>query len=160
MALPSSVTARLGQLVEQVTALKNNVAINDKLDAALARDSDVAALGRFVATLNPADIGKFRTPSLRNVAMTAPYMHDGSVETLEQAIDVELYSTTGNTRRPVILTAEEKAELAEFLRSPRRRLERWSRRLPTPAERKLELNAQLEISARPLSHADCYRARA
>jgi cytochrome c peroxidase len=38
-------------------------------------------------TLNPADEGKFRAPTLRNIAMTAPYMHDGSIATLEQVID-------------------------------------------------------------------------
>lgn len=39
-------------------------------------------------TGNPADMGSFRTPSLRNVAVTAPYMHDGSVATLSEAIDI------------------------------------------------------------------------
>ncbi len=47
------------------------------------------AFHAFVVTLSPADIGKFRTPSLRNVALTAPYMHDGSVATLEEAIELE-----------------------------------------------------------------------
>ena len=37
-------------------------------------------------TLNPQDMGKFRAPTLRNIALTAPYMHDGSVATLEDAI--------------------------------------------------------------------------
>ena len=37
-------------------------------------------------TLNPADMGKFRAPTLRNIQVTAPYMHDGSVATLEEAI--------------------------------------------------------------------------
>jgi cytochrome c peroxidase len=39
------------------------------VDKALLTDAEFAALGRFVVTLNPADIGKFRTPSLRNVAL-------------------------------------------------------------------------------------------
>ncbi len=38
-------------------------------------------------TLDPSDIGKFKPPSLRNIAVTGPYMHDGSVETLEDVID-------------------------------------------------------------------------
>lgn len=42
--------------------------------------------GLFETTKNPDDRGKFRTPSLRNVAVTAPYMHDGSVATLEETI--------------------------------------------------------------------------
>lgn len=70
------------------------------------------------------DAGKFRAPTLRNIALTAPYMHDGSVATLEEAI--EHYSKGGRAAanrnkspilRPFRLTAEEKADLIEFLRS-------------------------------------------
>ncbi len=43
--------------------------------------------GRAEVTDNPADIGKFKVPSLRNVAFTGPYMHDGSYETLEQVLE-------------------------------------------------------------------------
>ena len=39
-------------------------------------------------TGNPADMGAFRVPSLRNVAVTGPYMHDGSVATLEEAVRI------------------------------------------------------------------------
>lgn len=46
----------------------------------------VGGLGLFEFTGVPADMGRFRTPSLRNVAVTAPYMHDGSVGTLEDVI--------------------------------------------------------------------------
>jgi cytochrome c peroxidase len=38
-------------------------------------------------THRAADMGKFRVPTLRNVALTAPYMHDGSLASLEQVID-------------------------------------------------------------------------
>lgn len=44
--------------------------------------------GRFNVTGEEADRGVFKVPSLRNVAMTAPYFHDGSAPTLERAIDV------------------------------------------------------------------------
>ena len=44
-------------------------------------------MGRFNVTGDPADMGKFKTPTLRNVALTAPYMHDGRFETLEQVVD-------------------------------------------------------------------------
>ncbi|MFK7928967.1 MAG: MbnH family di-heme enzyme [Myxococcota bacterium] len=44
--------------------------------------------GVFEITGDPADMGRFRAPSLRNVAVTAPYMHDGSVETLEEVIRI------------------------------------------------------------------------
>jgi cytochrome c peroxidase len=84
------------------------------IDQEVLSDSDVAALGRFVVTLNPRDIGKFRTPSLRNVALTAPYMHDGSVPTLRQAVELELYDRS-QPGRPLILTPQDKQDLVEFL---------------------------------------------
>jgi cytochrome c peroxidase len=43
--------------------------------------------GVFELTAKPSDMGKFRAPSLRNVAVTAPYMHDGSIDTLEAVLD-------------------------------------------------------------------------
>jgi len=43
--------------------------------------------GLFEVTNDPADKGKFKPPSLRNVAVTAPYMHDGSIATLEEVVD-------------------------------------------------------------------------
>jgi len=92
-------------------------ASSSERDAMLAIDSDVAALGRFVVTRKPADIGKYKTPSLRNVALTAPYMHDGSVATLVDAVNVELYYRSLQSPRPVILTDEEKFDLVAFLRS-------------------------------------------
>ncbi len=89
----------------------------DSLDRLIEEDSDVAALGRFVVTKQPRDIGKFKTPSLRNVALTAPYMHDGSVKTLAGALDVEAYYRGQEANRPLILTPREKSDLIEFLNS-------------------------------------------
>src|SRR5690606_7020677 len=43
--------------------------------------------GALEVTLKPEDMGRFRAPSLRNVAVTAPYFHDGSAETLDEVID-------------------------------------------------------------------------
>src|SRR5690606_5484877 len=43
--------------------------------------------GRKEITLKDSDIGKFRVPTLRNVAVSAPYMHDGSLATLDEVID-------------------------------------------------------------------------
>jgi cytochrome c peroxidase len=43
--------------------------------------------GLFDMTGDPEDKGRFKPPSLRNIAVTAPYMHDGSIETLEEVID-------------------------------------------------------------------------
>lgn len=45
-----------------------------------------ADLGRYEVTLDPRDVWKFRTPSLRNVALTAPYMHDGALRTLAEVV--------------------------------------------------------------------------
>jgi len=79
-------------------------------------------LGRFNVTKNLADIGKFKTPTLRNVALTAPYMHDGSIKTLEEVI--EHYDQGGDKNRfidtkifPLHLTQQEKAELVEFMKA-------------------------------------------
>lgn len=43
-------------------------------------------VGIFEVTRDPADVGKFKAPTLRNIAVTAPYMHDGSIDTLEDAL--------------------------------------------------------------------------
>lgn len=51
--------------------------------------------GLYELTHDAADVGKFKAPSLRNIAVTAPYMHDGSVATLEEAI--EHYAAGGRT---------------------------------------------------------------
>ena len=80
-------------------------------------DADYAELGRFLVTQNPADIGKFKTPSLRNVALTAPYMHDGSITTLAEAVDFEVYYRGLAQNRPLILTPQEKLDLIDFLKS-------------------------------------------
>ncbi len=84
-------------------------------------------LGRMAVTQNAADRGKFKTPSLRNVARTAPYMHDGRFATLEEV--VEHYS--GGVQRTDTLdpnlakhpeggiqfTTQEKADLVAFLKT-------------------------------------------
>jgi cytochrome c peroxidase len=85
--------------------------------ALILTDSEVAALGRFVVTGQPGDIGKFRTPSLRNVALTAPYMHDGSVPTLAQAVEREVYYRGLDANRPLALSVGMRQDLVEFLRS-------------------------------------------
>lgn len=93
-----------------------------KLDAEtrfkrISTDAEIAQLGRFNVTLKPEDIGAFRTQSLRNVARTAPYMHDGSIKTLEEAVEQEIYYRSARNGRPIILTPNEKSDLVEFLRA-------------------------------------------
>ena len=93
-----------------------------KLDEKVLTSSEISELGRFAVTLKLRDVGAFKTPSLRNVAVTAPYMHDGSIETLEEVI--ELYNQGGHKNpflasgiRPLNLTEQEKKDLVEFLKS-------------------------------------------
>ena len=51
-------------------------------------------MGLYSVTHNKHDMGKFRAPTLRNIALTAPYMHDGSIATLDEVI--EFYARGGN----------------------------------------------------------------
>jgi cytochrome c peroxidase len=115
-SLPKSVTEHLPQLTKTVLELRAKTGGNE-IDQAVTEMPDIAALGRFTVSLNPADIGKFKTPSLRNVALTAPYMHDGSLTTLDQVIDVELYVRGAATNYPIVVTAEERDDLLAFLRA-------------------------------------------
>ena len=77
-------------------------------------------IGREAVTKDPKDRGRFKTPSLRNVALTWPYMHDGSVRSLADV--VEFYDA-GGVRNPTLdifvmpleLTADERKDLVAFL---------------------------------------------
>lgn len=78
--------------------------------------------GRARVTGEEADRGRFKTPSLRNVALTAPYMHDGSLATLEDV--VEFYARGGNANplldtriRPLDLSSADKRALIAYLRA-------------------------------------------
>jgi cytochrome c peroxidase len=78
--------------------------------------------GRFKITGVEADRNAFRTPTLRNVARTAPYMHDGSLNTLRDVID--FYDRGGGDQQPksnllrkLHLTEKEKSDLVAFLES-------------------------------------------
>jgi cytochrome c peroxidase len=104
-------------LAELTTRLVNAKQSGANIDQTILSEDDLAELGRFAVTLKPADIGKFRTPSLRNVALTAPYMHDGSVATLREAVDIELYNRGTDAGRPLILRPQDKTDLVEFLQS-------------------------------------------
>jgi cytochrome c peroxidase len=84
------------------------------------RDGQFADTGRFVLTGREEDRGAFKTPTLREVARHPPYMHDGSLATLEDV--VEHYDKGGNPNpsldaemRPLHLTGDEKRALLRFL---------------------------------------------
>ena len=105
------------RLAELTTQLVQERKVGMSLDKTVISREDVAELGRFAVTLDPRDIGKFRTPSLRNVALTFPYMHDGSVATLNEAVDLELYNRGAEIGIPLILTPQERADLIAFLKA-------------------------------------------
>ena len=105
---------KLPQLVGRLVALRGN---GGPLGRDVLMDGDLAELGRFAVTLDPRDLAAFKTPSLRNVAVTAPYMHDGSVSTLAEAVDLEVYNRGVRGDRPLILTPVERADLVEFLQA-------------------------------------------
>lgn len=78
--------------------------------------------GRFALTRRPQDLGAFRTPPLRQVAETGPYMHNGSLPTLEAVIAFIVAGGGSDPNRspllrPLALTAGEQADLLAFLRS-------------------------------------------
>jgi cytochrome c peroxidase len=82
-------------------------------------DSDI---GLERKTYLESDRGKFKTPTLRNIELTAPYMHNGSMSSLEEV--VSFYNNGGGTRltkdtriKPLNLTKEEEAELVAFLKT-------------------------------------------
>jgi cytochrome c peroxidase len=78
--------------------------------------------GRFNVTKNEAEKGAFKTPGLREITHTGPYMHDGSLKTLEEV--VEHYNKGGIKNkwlhqdvRPLNLKDQDKKDLVEFLKA-------------------------------------------
>ena len=93
------------------------------LGVGLNAQGELTDLGRYAVTKRDRDRGSFRTPTLRNIARTAPYMHDGSLKTLKEVID--FYVAGGNAndyRDPLLhplpqLTRQDKMDLIAFLES-------------------------------------------
>jgi cytochrome c peroxidase len=86
----------------------------------LAIETDLSELGRFVVTRNRADIGAFKTSQVRNVGVTGPYMHDGSLQTLWDVLDH--YNKGGEVNafidggiEPLALTEQEIDQVVAFL---------------------------------------------
>jgi cytochrome c peroxidase len=86
----------------------------------LALQTDLSELGRFVVTRNRSDIGAFKTSQVRNVGVTGPYMHDGSMATLWDVIDH--YNRGGEANpyldggiEPLALSEREVQQLVAFL---------------------------------------------
>jgi cytochrome c peroxidase len=85
-------------------------------------DKEMPDLGRYDVTKDDKDRGAFKTPTIRNVVHTAPYMHDGSQKTLEEV--VEWYDKGGHPNphlsdkiKKLNLTDQEKTDLVEFMKS-------------------------------------------
>ncbi len=79
-------------------------------------------LGRYEVTQNPLDRWKYKTPSLRNIALTAPYMHNGSLSTLEAVVRFYNQGGVANENldsliKPLDLNEAEISDLVEFLKS-------------------------------------------
>ena len=106
---------------EQYALFTDNKFHNDSVGPT-AQNDDPIDLGRYVISRTDTDKGAFRTPSLRNVELTAPYFHDGSRATLEDV--VAFYARGGNPVRyrdkelqPLWLTGQDRADLVAFLQS-------------------------------------------
>jgi len=97
-------------------------------DIAVLSNAKTSSLGRYAVTRDLTDIGAFKTATLRNIALTAPYLHDGSAKTLEEV--VQFYNNGGRLEesdpvpellsggiRPLNLTPEQEADLVEFLKA-------------------------------------------
>ena len=105
------------------TACHVGVNFSDELYHNLGVGMDAAEpdLGRFVETGDEKDRGAFKTPTIRNVAQTAPYMHDGSQQTLAEVVD--WYAKGGHPNPqldpkivPLDLTDRDKADLVAFMK--------------------------------------------
>ncbi len=99
-----------------------NFTLNAYANIGVGSDKPDPDVGRFAVTKDPRDWGVFKTPTLREIAHTAPYMHDGSLKTLEEV--VEYYNKGGIKNRnldenikPLHLTDQEKSDLVAFLQS-------------------------------------------
>lgn len=99
---------------------------NNGIEKAFSKEQ-YSDLGRYEQTRNEKDVGHFKIPSLRNIAVTAPYMHDGRFETLEEVLDfysegvqvsymIDSKMTTAH-QGGVHLTEEEKRKIICFLQT-------------------------------------------
>ncbi|HWX01198.1 cytochrome-c peroxidase [Collimonas sp.] len=148
----NQIAPRLAELTVKLSAEKlRGVPIDD----IVLTDDDFAELGRFVVTLQPQDIGTFRTPTLRNVAMTAPYMHDGSVKTLAEAVDLEVFYRSNEQGHPLLLTPPERQDLITFLESLTSSPESLKALMPTEAQRKASRVAEQMLP--PVTGGKTYR---
>ncbi|MHB1202141.1 MAG: cytochrome-c peroxidase [Acidithiobacillus sp.] len=116
-------TRKLQQLAMAFLANKEH---RKNVDTSVLTNKDMSELGRFAVTGQLNDLGAFKTPTLRNVAVTGPYMHNGSLKSLMDVVN--FYNNGGVVKkgekanvfqsggiRPLELTEKEKKELVAFL---------------------------------------------
>ena len=102
---------------------ENDLYMNNGLDT----DANITDIGREEVTMDPNDRAKFKVPSLRNIAVTPPFMHDGRFQTLEEVIDhynsgIQESATTDQTVLNTIdtglfLDEQDKQDLINFLKT-------------------------------------------
>jgi cytochrome c peroxidase len=120
-----NIQGREAEIAEQFLKAKNAGADVDKT---VLSNPDASELGRFAVNEDINKIGAFKTATLRNIELTAPYMHDGSQKTLEDMVD--FYNNGGRLKeddplspfqsggiRPLNLSDQQKADLVEFLKA-------------------------------------------
>lgn len=113
------------ELGNAFTRAKKNAA---EVDVAVLTNQNTSELGRFAVSAQWRDMGSFKTPTLRNIDKTAPYMHDGSLETLLDV--VKFYNNGGRVKetdpvfdflssgiRPLDLSDEQMDDLVAFLKT-------------------------------------------
>ena len=116
-------TKKMQQLAMAFLANKEH---RKNVDTSVLTNKDMSELGRFAVTGQLNDLGAFKTPTLRNVAVTGPYMHNGSLKSLMDVVN--FYNNGGVVKkgekanvfqsggiRPLELTEKEKKELVAFL---------------------------------------------
>lgn len=127
--LPMSESAKRGQALffsERVNCSACHVGANladEKYhNLGIGMDAKEPDLGRYVVTKVEADKGAFKTPTIRNVEFSAPYMHDGSLATLMDVVEHYNKGGTPNAHlsdkiKPLKLTDQEKLDLVEFMKA-------------------------------------------
>jgi len=120
---------RIGKdVTELAIAFSAAKATGTDVDIAVLTNKNTSELGRFAIDDQWTSMGSFKTPTLRNIEQTAPYMHDGSLKTLKDVVD--FYTNGGRVKetdpvnafqsggiRPLDITGREKSDLVAFMKA-------------------------------------------
>jgi len=115
-------TGNFEQLARQVQQMAQGGKLNTEALDKLSLTEGFSELGRFLVTRQPKDIGAFKTSTLRDIELTAPYMHDGSLKTLRETIEFYNKGGEGNPNldggiRKLDLTEQEISDIEAFMKS-------------------------------------------